>query len=154
MAVSYTHLDVYKRQIVPKPLMLNSKIKMKMNVRKLMILTMFIRMSLLMKIPEKSQNQRERIVLLTHQVMMQVITVSYTHLAEVKNKRSINQNNYLWALIHEITQHPNASSDDDWDMYLSLIHISFNKAEMSFFKKRYNLSATKMDMIFFSNQVS
>lgn len=28
---------------------------------------------------------------------------------------------------------------------------AFNKAEMSFFKKRYNLSATKMDMIFFSN---
>lgn len=50
-------------------------------------------------------------------------------IAEVKNKRSINQNNYLWALIHEITQHPNASSDDDWDMYCILLSMADAKYE-------------------------
>ena len=50
-------------------------------------------------------------------------------IAEVKNKRSINQNNYLWALIHEITQHPNASSDDDWDMYCILLSQAGAKFE-------------------------
>ncbi|MFR7555000.1 hypothetical protein, partial [Longicatena caecimuris] len=50
-------------------------------------------------------------------------------IAEVKNKRSINQNNFLWALIHEITQHPNASSDDDWDMYCILLSMTDAKYE-------------------------
>lgn len=50
-------------------------------------------------------------------------------IAEVKNKRSINQNNYLWALIHEITQNPNASSNDDWEMYCILLSLANAKFE-------------------------
>lgn len=50
-------------------------------------------------------------------------------IAEVKSKRSINQNNYLWALIHEITKHPNASSDDEWDMYCILLSQANAKYE-------------------------
>lgn len=48
---------------------------------------------------------------------------------EVKSKRSINQNNYLWALIHEIAKHPNASSDDDWEMYCTLLSLADAKYE-------------------------
>ncbi len=50
-------------------------------------------------------------------------------IGEVKSKRSINQNNYLWALIHEITRHPNASSDNDWDMYCILLSMADAKYE-------------------------
>lgn len=47
---------------------------------------------------------------------------------EVKSKRSINQNNYMWALIHEIAQHPNASSNDEWDMYCILLSMANAKS--------------------------
>lgn len=43
---------------------------------------------------------------------------------EIKSKRSINQNNYLWALVHEIAKHPNASSNNDWDMYCILLSLA------------------------------
>lgn len=42
-------------------------------------------------------------------------------LSEVKSKRSIEQNNFLWAVIHEIAvaeSGQNATSDDDWDVYI------------------------------------
>lgn len=47
---------------------------------------------------------------------------------EVKSKRSINQNNYMWALIHEIVQHPNASSNDEWEMYCILLSMANAKS--------------------------
>lgn len=48
---------------------------------------------------------------------------------EVKSKRSINQNNYLWALIHEIAGHHNASSNDEWEMYCYLLSQAGAKYE-------------------------
>lgn len=42
-------------------------------------------------------------------------------LAEVRSKRSINQNNYLWALIGEINQAESGGRDDDWDIYCALL---------------------------------
>ena len=50
-------------------------------------------------------------------------------IAEVKSKRSINQNNYLWALIHDIAQHPNASSEDEWEIYCILLSMADAKYE-------------------------
>lgn len=52
--------------------------------------------------------------------------------APVKAKRSIEQNNYLWALIHEISVADNtelATSNDDWDVYLEALERAQAKFE-------------------------
>ena len=44
--------------------------------------------------------------------------------AEVKSQRSIQQNSYLWTLIHEISVKRNtdrATSEDDWNIYLEAL---------------------------------
>ncbi len=48
---------------------------------------------------------------------------------EVKSQRSINQNNYLWSLIHDICCHENASSNDEWEMYCVLLERANAKFE-------------------------
>lgn len=55
---------------------------------------------------------------------------SYTiELSEVKSKRSINQNNYLWALIGEINEHESGGRDDDRDVYCALLEKANAKYE-------------------------
>lgn len=43
---------------------------------------------------------------------------------EMKRKRTLQQNKYLWALIHEIVQNENAQSDDMWEMYCYLLQLA------------------------------
>jgi len=53
-------------------------------------------------------------------------------LAQAKSKRSIEQNNYLWALIHDIAVADNsekATSRDDWDVYLEALERAQAKFE-------------------------
>ena len=53
--------------------------------------------------------------------------------AEVKSKRTIQQNSYLWALIHDISVERNserATSDDDWDIYLEALERAQAKFEI------------------------
>lgn len=53
--------------------------------------------------------------------------------AEVKSKRSIQQNNLLWSLIHEISVGRNsemATSDDDWDIYIEALEKAQAKCEI------------------------
>lgn len=53
--------------------------------------------------------------------------------AEVKSKRSIQQNNLLWSLIHEISVDRNsemATSDDDWDIYIEALEKAQAKCEI------------------------
>ena len=38
-------------------------------------------------------------------------------ISEIRQKRSLEQNRMLWALIHEIALDPNAPINDDWEMY-------------------------------------
>ena len=45
-------------------------------------------------------------------------------LSEKKSKRTNQQNKYLWALIHEITQNENAPRHNDWEMYLYLLVLA------------------------------
>lgn len=50
----------------------------------------------------------------------------------VKSKRSIEQNNLMWKLIHEISQKINgtlANDDDDWDVYLTALERAGAKFE-------------------------
>lgn len=52
---------------------------------------------------------------------------------EVKSKRTIQQNSYLWALIHDISVERNserATSDDDWDIYLEALERAQAKFEI------------------------
>ena len=54
-------------------------------------------------------------------------------LAEVKSKRTLEQNNYLWALIHDISVSRNtdrATSCDDWDIYLEALEKAQAKFEI------------------------
>lgn len=53
--------------------------------------------------------------------------------AEIKSKRSIQQNNLLWSLIHEISVGRNsemATSDDDWDIYIEALEKAQAKCEI------------------------
>lgn len=49
----------------------------------------------------------------------------------VKSKRSIQQNKYLWELIHDISVARNGlpTSDDDWDIYLEALEKAQAKFE-------------------------
>lgn len=52
--------------------------------------------------------------------------------AEIKAKRTIEQNNYLWSLIHDISIARNgelATSEDDWEVYLSALERAQAKFE-------------------------
>lgn len=40
---------------------------------------------------------------------------------ESRSQRSLEQNKYMWALIHEISQDDNSQSSDDWDIYCYLL---------------------------------
>lgn len=42
-------------------------------------------------------------------------------LSEKKTKRTLQQNKYLWSLIHEISQNENAPRHSDWELYLYLL---------------------------------
>ena len=51
---------------------------------------------------------------------------------EVRSKRSIEQNAYLWTLIHDISEARNgtlATSDNDWDIYLEALEKAQAKFE-------------------------
>lgn len=53
--------------------------------------------------------------------------------AEIKSKRSIQQNNLLWSLIHDISIERNserATSDDDWDIYIEALERAQAKFEI------------------------
>lgn len=53
-------------------------------------------------------------------------------LDEVKSKRSIEQNGYMWALIHDISEARNttlATSEDDWQVYLEALERAQAKFE-------------------------
>ena len=53
-------------------------------------------------------------------------------LDEVKSKRSIEQNSYLWALIHDISEARNttrATNQDDWEIYLEALERAQAKFE-------------------------
>ena len=52
---------------------------------------------------------------------------------EIKSQRTIEQNNYLWSLIHEISVARNgnlATSEDDWDVYLEALETAQAKCEI------------------------
>lgn len=51
-------------------------------------------------------------------------------LSDVRSPRTIQQNKYLWALIHEITQNENAQSEDDIEVYCYLLRMA--KARYTF----------------------
>lgn len=54
-------------------------------------------------------------------------------LDEIKSKRTIEQNNYMWALIHDISEARNsrlATSDDDWEVYLEALEKAQAKCEI------------------------
>lgn len=53
--------------------------------------------------------------------------------AEVKSRRSLEQNNYLWALIHDISEARNserATSGDDWEIYIEALERAQAKFEI------------------------
>ena len=53
--------------------------------------------------------------------------------AEIKSKRSIQQNNLMWELIHEISVSRNselATNSDDWDVYLEALEKAQAKCEI------------------------
>lgn len=53
--------------------------------------------------------------------------------AEIKSKRSIQQNNLMWELIHEISVARNtelATSNDDWGIYLEALERAQAKCEI------------------------
>lgn len=53
--------------------------------------------------------------------------------AQIKSKRSIQQNKYLWNVIHEISLAENgkkATSDDDWDIYIQCLEQANAKCEI------------------------
>lgn len=50
-------------------------------------------------------------------------------LAEVKSKRSIEQNRYLWALIGEINKEESGGRDGDMDIYCQLLEKANAKCE-------------------------
>lgn len=55
---------------------------------------------------------------------------SYTiELNEVKNARSLQQNKFLWALIHEIAVKENGHLQDEFDTYCALLELSNAKYE-------------------------
>lgn len=54
-------------------------------------------------------------------------------LSELKNKRSLQQNNLMWSIIHEISIAENgdmATSDDDWNIYISCLEQAQAKFEI------------------------
>lgn len=53
------------------------------------------------------------------------------NMTPVKSKRSIQQNKYLWELIHDISVERNGTptSDDDWDVYLEALEKAQAKFE-------------------------
>ncbi|MGJ0961697.1 hypothetical protein ACR75P_08430 [Faecalicoccus pleomorphus] len=51
-------------------------------------------------------------------------------LSDVRNSRTLQQNKYLWALIHEISENENAQSNDDIEMYCYLLRMA--KAKYTF----------------------
>ena len=72
---------------------------------------------------------------LDNQVITQLEKGCLYHLkwAEIKSKRSIQQNNLMWELIHEISVSRNtelATSDDDWDIYLEALEKAQAKCEI------------------------
>lgn len=53
-------------------------------------------------------------------------------LSEVKSKRTIEQNKFLWAVIHEIAiaqSGDKATADDDWDVYLQALEKADAKVD-------------------------
>lgn len=50
-------------------------------------------------------------------------------ISEIKSKRSINQNSYLWALIGEINKAESGGRDADWDIYCALLEKANAKYE-------------------------
>lgn len=75
----------------------------------------------------KGYKNREEIKLLEKDCLYRVA------LSKVKSKRSIEQNNLMWSLIHEISLAENgemATSDDDWEVYLSCLEKAQAKYEI------------------------
>lgn len=53
-------------------------------------------------------------------------------LDEIKSKRTIEQNNYMWSLIHDISEARNSSratNQDDWEIYLEALEMAQAKFE-------------------------
>lgn len=45
-------------------------------------------------------------------------------ISEIRQKRSLEQNRMLWALIHEIAMNENAPINDDWEMYCYFLSLA------------------------------
>lgn len=45
-------------------------------------------------------------------------------ISEIRQKRSLEQNRMLWALIHEIAVNENAPINDDWEMYCYFLSLA------------------------------
>lgn len=45
-------------------------------------------------------------------------------ISEIKQKRSLEQNKMMWALIHEIAMNHNAPINDDWEMYCYFLSLA------------------------------
>ena len=53
-------------------------------------------------------------------------------LDEIKSRRTIEQNNYMWSLIHDISEARNSSratNQDDWEIYLEALEMAQAKFE-------------------------
>lgn len=45
-------------------------------------------------------------------------------ISDVRKARTLEQNKYLWALIHDISENENAQSNDDWEVYCYLLLLA------------------------------